>query len=91
MLLGGSVVSLFRVKTTQCVLQVAGVGGFVAANLSHLCEALYFLAWMVSELERSRGHHVDSLSSIPGATLFAIGTWLKRLQGVTFADKPAVR
>lgn len=72
-LFAGSIVLLFRARTTWCILQIVGAGGLVVVILNHVCEALHVLPWMGWGLENSFGHDVDLSSAVLAITLFPLG------------------
>lgn len=70
-LFAGSIVSLFRARTTWCILQVVGAGGLVVVVLNHVCEALH-VPWMGWGLGNSFGHYVDLSSAVLAVALFPL-------------------
>ena len=81
MLLTGSVVLFFRVKTVCVLLQVLGAGCLVVVVLTHVSEALHLFPWMHWGFEHSVGHYLNLWSAVLGLTLFSIGYLLHALTG----------
>jgi hypothetical protein len=79
LLFAGSLVSLSKVRSTWCLLQVVGAGALVVVILAHLCEGLHWLPWMGWGLEHSAGHYLDLWSAVLAVTLFALGYFLDAL------------
>ncbi|HYZ41217.1 MAG TPA: hypothetical protein VE687_11420 [Stellaceae bacterium] len=79
LLFAGSVILLFKVKTTFAVLQFAGAGGLMMVLLTHIAEALRLLSWMDWGSEYSPGHYLDLASAIVGLTLFPLGYLMQAL------------
>lgn len=79
LLLSGSTILFLRRKGVRSLVQVIGAGCLVVVVLTHVCEALHWLAWMRWGDEYSVGHYLDLSSAVLGVALFPIGYFLDAL------------
>lgn len=78
-LFAGALILFIRARTGVTTLQLVGASGLVVVVLTHVCEALHFLAWMQWGREGSVGHYLDLSFAIIGLTLFPLGFLLHAL------------
>jgi hypothetical protein len=81
MLLFGSVISFFRMRTAAVLLQLIGAGCLMIVVLTHVCEALQLFPSMGWGLPNSLGHYFDVGGAVLGVTLFPIGYLWQALVG----------
>ena len=73
LLLLGSAISFFRLKTVPLLLQLVGATALVVVVLTHACESLHLFPGMQWGLEHSVGHYLDLASAVLGLALFPTG------------------
>jgi hypothetical protein len=72
-LLFGSVILFFKMRTVAVLLQLIGAGCLMIVVLAHMCEALQLFPSMGWGLPNSLGHYFDVGGAVLGVTLFPIG------------------
>lgn len=80
LLLLGSAITFFRLKTVPLLLQLVGASALVVIVLTHVCESLHLFPGMHWGLEHSVGHYLDLASTILCFTLFPTGYLLQALR-----------
>jgi len=80
LLLLGSAITFFRLKTVPLLLQLVRASALVVIVLTHVCESLHLFPGMHWGLEHSVGHYLDLASAILGFTLFPTGYLLQALR-----------
>lgn len=59
LLLLGSAITFFRLKTVPLLLQLVGASALVVVVLTHVCDALHLFPGMHWGMEHSVGHYLD--------------------------------
>ena len=80
LLLLGSAITFFRLKTVPLLLQLVGASALVVVVLTHVCEALHLFPGMHWGMEHSVGHYLDLTSAVLGFALFLTGYLFQALR-----------
>ena len=73
LLLLGSAITFFRLKTVPPLMQLVGATALVVVVLTHVCESVHLFPGMQWGMERSVGHYLDLTSAVLGCALFPMG------------------